>query len=105
GGLHGAVPIAFEGTETARFVASRKLGLTLDAADAAHLAALLGAMDEKRYLSAFAAVASQDRKQWMIDRAECHGLVQRLASLMRANARTAERQTLPQLHRNRGGLQ
>ncbi|RAX38081.1 glycosyl transferase family 1 [Rhizobium tropici] len=105
GGLYGAVPIAMEGTETARFLASRQIGLTLDAADAAQLAALLGGMDEQRYVAAFDAVASQDRKQWMIDRADCHGLVQRLASLTRANEQIAEIKALPQLHRNRGGLQ
>ncbi|ENN85068.1 succinoglycan biosynthesis protein [Rhizobium freirei PRF 81] len=105
GGLYGAVPIAFHGTETARFLAGRKIGLTLDAADAAHLASLLGKMDEQRYLAAFEAVASQDRKQWMTDRADCQGLVQRLASLTCANQQLAEIQTLPQLHRNRGGLQ
>lgn len=105
GGLNGAVPIAIDGTETARFLASRRIGLMLDTADATHLAALLGEMDEQRYLAAFEAVASQDRKQWMIDRADCHGLVQRLASLTRANEQIAEVQALPQLHRNRGGLQ
>lgn len=105
GGLYGAVPIAMEGTETARFLASRQIGLTLDAADAAQLAALLGGMDGQRYVAAFDAVASQDRKQWMIDRADCHGLVQRLASLTRANEQIAEIKALPQLHRNRGGLQ
>ncbi|NEI72652.1 glycosyl transferase family 1 [Rhizobium lusitanum] len=105
GGLHGAVPIAIDGTETARFLASRRIGLMLDTADATHLAALLGEMDEQRYLAAFEAVASQDRKQWMIDRADCHGLVQRLASLTRANEQITEVQALPQLHRNRGGLQ
>ncbi|NLS16466.1 glycosyltransferase family 4 protein [Rhizobium sp. P40RR-XXII] len=104
GGLYGAVPIAMEGTETARFLASRKIGLTLDAADATRLTALLGEMDEQRYVAAFDAVASQDRTQWMIDRADCHGLVQRLASLTRANE-IAELKALPQLHRNRGGLQ
>lgn len=105
GGLHGAVPIAIDGTETARFLASRRIGLMLDTADATHLTALLGEMDEQRYLAAFEAVASQDRKQWMIDRADCHGLVQRLASLTRANEQITEVQALPQLHRNRGGLQ
>jgi len=105
GGLYGAVPIAIDGTETARFLTSRKIGLMLDAADAGRLTALLGAMDETRYLAAFEAVASQDRKQWMMDRADCQGLVQRLASLTRANEQIAEIQALPQLHRNRGGLQ
>lgn len=105
GGLYGAVPIAIKDTETARFLASRKIGLTLDQADAEHLTALLDEMDTKRYLDAFEAVASQDRKQWMMDRADCQGLVQRLASLTHANEQIAEVQALPQLHRNRGGLQ
>ena len=105
GGLYGAVPIAVDGTETARFLAGRKIGFTLDAADAAHLAALLGEMNEQRYLAAFEAMASQDRKQWMVDRADCYGLVQRLASLRHASEQIAETQAIPQLHRNRGGLQ
>jgi len=105
GGLYGAVPIAADGTETSRFLATRKIGLNLDRADADHLVALLGAMDAPRYLAAFNAVAAQDRKQWMIDRADCHGLVQRLAALTRANEQSIEVQALPQLHRNRGGLQ
>ncbi len=105
GGLHGAVPIAMEGTETARFLASRRIGLMLDVADAAHLTALLDEIDEQRYLAAFGAMASQDRKQWIIDSADCQSLVQRLASLTRASEQIAELQTLPQLHRNRGGLQ
>ncbi|MBB5574528.1 MULTISPECIES: glycosyl transferase family 1 [Rhizobium] len=105
GGLHGAVPIAVDGTETARFLAKRKIGLTLDEPDAARLVALLGDMNEERYLAAFNALAAQDRRQWMTDRAECRGLVQRLASLTHAGEQTAELQTVPQLHRNRGGLQ
>ncbi len=105
GGLYGAVPIAMDGTETSRFLASRKIGLTLDKANPAHLVTLMSDMSEEGYLAAFDAVAAQDRRQWMTDHADCHGLVQRLASLTRANEQTAELQALPQLHRNRGGLQ
>lgn len=105
GGLYGAVPIAMDGTETSRFLASRKIGLTLDKANPAHLVTLMSDMNEERYLTAFDAVAAQDRRQWMTDRADCQGLVQRLASLTRANEQTADLQALPQLHRNRGGLQ
>ncbi|HEX8044464.1 glycosyl transferase family 1 [Rhizobium sp.] len=105
GGLYGAVPIAMDGTETSRFLASRKIGLTLDKANPAHLVALMSDMNEERYLAAFDAMAAQDRRQWMTDRADCQGLVQRLASLTRTNEQTAELQALPQLHRNRGGLQ
>ena len=60
---------------------------------------------DERYLAAFNALAGQDRRQWMTDRAECQGLVQRLASLTRASGQTAELKALPQMHRNRGGLQ
>ncbi|QND45136.1 glycosyltransferase family 4 protein (plasmid) [Rhizobium lusitanum] len=105
GGLYGAVPIAMDGTETSRFLTSRKIGLTLDKANPAHLVTLMSDMNEERYLAAFDAVAAQDRRQWMTDRADCQGLVQRLASLTRANEQTADLQALPQLHRNRGGLQ
>ncbi|MEZ2218439.1 glycosyl transferase family 1 [Rhizobium sp. RCC_161_2] len=105
GGLYGAVPIAMDGTETSRFLASRKVGLLLDKANPAHLVTLMSDMNEERYLAAFDAVAAQDRRQWMTDRADCQSLVQRLASLTRTNEQTAELQALPQLHRNRGGLQ
>ncbi|AVA25213.1 glycosyl transferase family 1 [Rhizobium sp. NXC24] len=105
GGLHGAVPIAVDGTETARFLAKRKIGLTLEKADAAHLVTLLGDLNKDRYLAAFNASAAQDRRQWMTDRAECQGLVQRLASLTHASGQIAELKALPQMHRNRGGLQ
>ncbi|NLR98344.1 glycosyl transferase family 1 [Rhizobium sp. P38BS-XIX] len=105
GGLYGAVPIAMDGTETSRFLAARKIGLTLKTATAADLVVLLGDMNEQRYLAAFDAVAALENKQWKIDRADCQGLVQRLAALTRANEPITERQTLPQLHRNRGGLQ
>jgi len=105
GGLHGTVPVAVDGTETARFLTNRKIGLTLREADAAHLTALLGDMTEERYLGLFDALAAQDRRQWMTDRADCQALVQRLASLNRPSGQTADLRTLPQLHRNRGGLQ
>ncbi|MFS8046209.1 glycosyl transferase family 1 [Rhizobium sp. BR 314] len=105
GGLYGAVPIAVDGTETARFLTTRRIGLALEKPDADHLVALLGAMDEQHYLAAFNAVAAQDRKQWMIDRADCQGLVHRLAALTRSNEQSMDAKALPQLHRNRGGLQ
>lgn len=104
GCLYGAVPIAMAGTETARFLASRKIGLMLEKAETEHLAARLGAVREENYLAAFGALAAQDRKQWMTDRAECQALSQRLASLTSGNWQVAELQTLSQLHRSKGGL-
>jgi hypothetical protein len=105
GCLYGTIPIAMADTETGRFLASRKIGLTLDRADAADLAASLGDMDEERYLAAFRTLAAQDRRQWLTDEADCRSLVQRLASLTHAGQPTVGIQALSQLQENRGGLQ
>ncbi|MEZ2128512.1 MULTISPECIES: glycosyltransferase [unclassified Sinorhizobium] len=104
GCLHGAVPIAFEGTETARFLAGKKIGLAVQKADAEHLAAVLGSLDENRYLDAFAAVAAHDREHWITDRADCRTLVQRLAAIARQGPKTAPSHALSQPHRNEGEL-
>jgi hypothetical protein len=104
GGLHGAVPIAMAGTETSRFLANRKIGMTLDKADLDSLVALLGDMSEQSYLDAYATVAAQDRRNWIIDRGECQALVDRLASLTRPSRALAHPQNLTQPHRNEGGL-
>lgn len=78
---HGAVPIAMQGTETARYVANKGIGLLLDRADAAALGALLSPMTADRYGVEFARVAATDPKDWTFDRADCQLLVRRLAAL------------------------
>ncbi|TCL71119.1 glycosyl transferase family 1 [Rhizobium sp. BK251] len=103
GCLHGAVPIAMSGTETARFLAARNMGLALERADAAHIESRLGDMDERRYRDAFDTVAAHDRKHWITDRADCLALVDRLASLAGENRRALPLKTQQQ-HRNQGGL-
>jgi hypothetical protein len=104
GCLHGAVPIAMQGTETARFLASRKLGLMLDEANVERLSDLLGDMDERRYLDAFDAIAALSPRTWITDRNECLALVQRLASLTSATRPSLLSEAVSQPHGNKGGL-
>lgn len=103
GCLHGAVPIAADGTETARFVTSRKIGLTLEHVNADGLVAALGDMDEQRYLAGFDAVTAQSRHQWITDRGDCATLVHRLASLSTAQPSFLA-EAVSQPHGNKGGL-
>ncbi len=74
----GAVPIAMEGTETARFLAERRLGLSLDEPKAERLSALLGNMDAESYVALRDAVAAQDPGTWICGPADCRRLVERL---------------------------
>jgi hypothetical protein len=104
GCLYGAVPIAMSGTETARFLATRKIGLPLETATADHLAEVMSGMTEQRYLDLFAAVAAQDRKTWTTDRSECLALVQRLSSLTPATRPLILPEAVSQPHGNKGGL-
>jgi succinoglycan biosynthesis protein ExoL len=77
----GAVPIAMEGTETARFLRERNIGIVLPepSADALHRA--LDGMDARRFRSLQASVRAQDRKTWACDRDDCRKLVERLRGL------------------------
>ncbi|KQV33415.1 MULTISPECIES: hypothetical protein [unclassified Rhizobium] len=81
---HGAVPIALEGTETARFLKTRGIGLILPDTRLETLRETFAAMDQARYLTAFERLAAQDARQWTVDRADCRALVQRLASVSSA---------------------
>lgn len=78
---HGAVPIALAGTETARFLDDRKIGLVLPDADVSRLQDLFEGMDEQSYRHAFDAVAKQHPSLWSVRRDDCEALVRRLATL------------------------
>lgn len=78
---YGAVPIALSGTETARFVERRMIGFRLAEANVEHLADLFKTMTEDRYLAAFNAIAAQDPKVWICDRADCQALVRDIAQI------------------------
>lgn len=75
---YGAVPIAVEGTETARFLAGRGLGLLLDDASVDGLEAVLGPIDRERYAALRQRVAAHDGSDWVAGIGDCRALVERL---------------------------
>ncbi|OBZ96563.1 glycosyl transferase family 1 [Pararhizobium polonicum] len=101
---YNAVPIAMRGTETARFISAKHIGLVLDRADSAALATLFAGMTPERYLAEFGKVAATGSQSWVFDRADCQRLVNRLAALRANEAPTASMQELSQTHSNKGGL-
>ncbi|WP_420961582.1 glycosyl transferase family 1 [Brucella sp. IR073] len=76
------VPIAMEGTETARFLKRLGIGFTLARPDADELARLFGALDAERYEQARARVAAQDSSTWICNEDDCRALVGRLSTLL-----------------------
>ena len=101
---YNAVPIAMSGTETARFISAKHIGLVLDTADSAALATLLSGMTRERYFAEFGKVAATGSSTWVFDRADCQRLVNRLAALRASDAQTAPIHELSQTHSNKGGL-
>ncbi|CAN7527430.1 glycosyl transferase family 1 [Pararhizobium sp. LjRoot235] len=101
---YGAVPIAMKGTETARFLSAKHIGLLLDRAESAVLASLLGDMAPARYLTEFDRVAATGSESWVFDRADCQRLVNRLTALRANDAQHALMQEPSQTQSNKGGL-
>ncbi len=90
GCLYGTVPIALDGTQTARFVRERDIGVALSEASASGLQALFETMTGERYHALSEAVAAQDRKTWLADRSDCEALVANLSRLVPAIAERGE---------------
>ncbi|OCP03406.1 MULTISPECIES: glycosyl transferase family 1 [unclassified Ensifer] len=104
----GRVPIALRGTETARFLAIRGLGMLLDEAEPEALEALFSATTSERYVDASRRIAACAPETWIFSRSDCADLVRRLAaatsapSLMASKLSPTPRNTAaPQ---NEGGL-
>jgi len=91
GCLHGALPIAVAGTETARFLQQRNIGHILETADVASLETLFSKLSDASYLQSFQRLAAIDRQQWITDRNDCRELVRVLQSLtMRTDGRPVD---------------
>lgn len=99
---YAAVPIAMRGTETARFLSAKHIGLLLDRAENTVLARLLEDMTPTRYLAEFERVAAIGSQSWTFGRADCLSLVNRLAAL--GTQHPAPVQDLSQPQHDRGGL-
>jgi hypothetical protein len=74
----GTVPIAMKGTETARFLADRGLGLLLDQPTVEDLSEQLGSLDAEGYFAARRKILAEDAATWVCGPAECRALVDRL---------------------------
>jgi succinoglycan biosynthesis protein ExoL len=81
---YGVVPIAMQGTETGRFIAQRRLGLLLNEASSASLAATVAHINAETYALERRKVAAQEKSVWVTDRADCRALVERLGALIAA---------------------
>ncbi len=78
---YGTVPIAIEGTETARFIARRDIGFVLKDASVEGLVALFSQIDRQRYVEAAGSIVEQGARQWTFRRDDCLDLVQRLSAI------------------------
>lgn len=103
GGRFGALPIALQGTETARFLENRNAGLILDRVTEESLALLMSGFDTQSYLHQFGQIASLDRKTWVMDRDDCRDLVRRLVALCREPETDTAHYPLVQPQSNKGG--
>lgn len=103
GGLFGALPIALQGTETARFLADRNAGMILDSVTDESLASLMSGLDTESYLRQFGQITALDRKTWVMDRDDCRDLVRRLANLSREPETDTAHYPFVQPQSNKGG--
>lgn len=78
GGRFGVVPIAMNGTETARFLTERRLGLLLEEATAEALVARFGNLTPGGYNALRDAMTAQDPGTWICGLADCRRLVEKL---------------------------
>lgn len=82
GCANGAVPIAVDGTETARFLNQKNLGIILAGGSVEALTDQLGDLETGHFNRLADAVAATDRAIWIANQAECHALVARLEGLI-----------------------
>jgi succinoglycan biosynthesis protein ExoA len=79
GGLHGAVPLALDGTEVADRLRALRIGVIVGAPSAEALLAELDALDRERLSGLRKAVTGLPRETWEVGVDECRALVDRLA--------------------------
>lgn len=78
---HGTVPIALAGTETARFLKERGLGVILPDAEPERLTELFETMTDRTYREASERIRTLGPGPWTFNRADCQRLVKRLSTL------------------------
>jgi succinoglycan biosynthesis protein ExoL len=92
---HGAVPIALAGTETARFLLARSLGLSLDEASPKALGQALARLTLEDIAGLRAAVRAAPVSLWETSAGECAELVEALGTPRRSVRRAGAVKVLP----------
>ncbi|MET3899093.1 succinoglycan biosynthesis protein ExoL [Devosia sp. UYZn731] len=90
GCLHGAVPVALAGTETAAFLERRGIGIVLPDIAPQTLRTMLGGLTRERLVQLAGAVAAQDTARFAVNTTDCVALVNKLAGLLAAPTRLTE---------------
>lgn len=90
GCLHGAVPVALAGTETAAFLERQGIGVVLPDIEPQTLRTMLGGLTRERLVQLAAAVAVQDTSRFAVSSTDCVALVNKLAGLLAAPTRLTE---------------
>ncbi|WP_027997529.1 glycosyl transferase family 1 [Sinorhizobium arboris] len=101
---HGRIPIAAKGTETARFLSVRGIGVTLEEADAESLARVLGSLTPNCYADAAERVSRCNSGSWVFNRADCEALVRQLAALTLEAPKTVPVVAMAGSRHNEGGF-
>lgn len=78
---HGGIPIALNGTETARYLERKAIGFEISDGSAAALTALFEAMTAERYTDAVTVMGAQDPHSFTLTKKDCAEFVARLSVL------------------------
>jgi succinoglycan biosynthesis protein ExoL len=81
GCLHGSIPIALKGTETAALVARHNIGIILPDTEQNTLTRMVGSLGRAEIRALASAVAAKDIRHFSYGQADCHALVTRLEQL------------------------
>lgn len=73
-----AVPIAVTSTETAEFLSSKLIGITMEELSASELSRVLSTLTSEQYYAHRNAVTALPKKQWVCDLKDCEALVSKI---------------------------
>lgn len=79
--LHGAVPIAMAGTQTASFLQQKNFGMILGEATPVALMTMFGQLDRAGYAEAQARIVQEPKSSWQHSKVDCTDLVERFRRL------------------------
>ena len=90
GSLHGAIPVALAGTETAAFIERHRIGIVLPDIEPQTLRTMLGGLTQARLAELATAVAALHPGHFAVAADHCRVLVDKLASLTTTTAPLTE---------------